>query len=107
MSTPGQDPDGQPDSPPASGGHVRMPPDIGESPHCGPLPTSADTVRTGPDGYPADSGTGVRFAYRASVPRHLVGVAFAEAFGLLGQELYPAPEAPDDHDQAPAPPHTG
>ncbi|MGW6391148.1 hypothetical protein ACWFR1_11725 [Streptomyces sp. NPDC055103] len=85
MSASGQRPD-------KSGGIVRTPQDIGETQDCGPLPTRADTVRTRPDSDRPDSNPGVRFAYRATVPRHLMGAAFAEAFTLLAAELHPEPE---------------
>ncbi|MFC9604593.1 hypothetical protein ACFTTN_14180 [Streptomyces niveus] len=73
---------------------------IGETHDCGPLPTRADTVRTRPDSDGPDSDPGVRFEYRATAPRHLVGAAFAEAFTHLGTALHlPEPDPP-----APAPP---
>ncbi|MFD3609000.1 hypothetical protein ACFWXA_13165 [Streptomyces atroolivaceus] len=77
-----------------SGGIVRTPQDIGETQDCGPLPTRADTVRTRPDTACPDTEPGVRFAYRATVPRHLVGAAFAEAFTHLADELHPLEPAP-------------
>ncbi|RPK58115.1 hypothetical protein EES44_24595 [Streptomyces sp. ADI96-15] len=82
MSTPGQRPD-------TSGGIARTPLDIGETHDCRPFPTSADTVRTRPDGDGPDSDPGVRFAYRATVPRGLAAAALAEAFAHLGAALHP------------------
>ncbi|WP_406066223.1 hypothetical protein OG462_41725 [Streptomyces sp. NBC_01077] len=38
------------------------------------------------------SGQGIRFAYQARVPRHLLGVAIADAFTRLAAELHPEPE---------------
>ncbi|MEU2487102.1 hypothetical protein ABZ593_21145 [Streptomyces sp. NPDC012617] len=84
MSAPGQRPD-------TSDGTIRTPQDIGETHDCNPLPTRADTVRTPPDSDGPDNDPGVRFAYRATVPRHLVGAAFAEAFAHLGEALQPEP----------------
>ncbi|MGW6456300.1 hypothetical protein ACWF94_10300 [Streptomyces sp. NPDC055078] len=75
------------------GGIVRTPLNIGETHDCGPLPIRADTVRTRPDTEGPDRDPGVRFAYRATVPRHLMGAAFTEAFGHLADALQ-SPEEP-------------
>lgn len=84
--------DGQcPDTPDTCGGLVRTGPDIGESVDCGPLPARADTVRTAPDTRLADTGEVVRFAYYATVPRHLAGTALAEALTHLTQATTPPP----------------
>ncbi|GAA2948685.1 hypothetical protein ACFPN0_14965 [Kitasatospora cinereorecta] len=88
MSASGQRPD-------MSGGIVRTPRDIGETHDCGPLPTRADTVRTRPDSDGPDNDPGVRFTYRATVPRRLVGAAFAEAFAHLGEALHPPEPEPE------------
>ncbi|KPI33343.1 hypothetical protein OV450_1431 [Actinobacteria bacterium OV450] len=107
-STAGHGPDSTPDVRPdvrrARGGHPDVIPVVGENQDCGPLPTRADTVRPDTDSRPTDSRTGVRFEYRASVPRHLVGAAFAEAFALLGDELEADGQAPDDPLAPPPPP---
>jgi hypothetical protein len=72
------DPDSVPDTGHARGGIVRTC-SVGEdNQDDGPLPTSADSVRTGHDDGPADN-SGVRVEYRARVPRHLLGAAIAEA----------------------------
>jgi hypothetical protein len=96
VTTPGPCPD-------TSGGVVRTPQDIGETPDCGPLPAVEDTVRTRPDNGSPDSDPGVRFAYRARVPRHLMGAAFAEALTLLAHETSPntvRTDTPDTSRQA-------
>ncbi|MFF4388542.1 hypothetical protein ACFY0G_17445 [Streptomyces sp. NPDC001552] len=80
-------PDTSPDTAPATGGHVRTPRVIGEHRDPCTLPTSTDAIRTPPDSCPPDTGTGVRFEYRARVPRHLAAAAIAEAFGYLADEL--------------------
>ncbi|MFF2940240.1 hypothetical protein ACFVSQ_10395 [Streptomyces niveus] len=82
MTPSGQRPD-------MSGGMVRTPQGIGETHDCGTLPTRTDTVRTRPDSDGPDSGPGVPLAYRARVPRHQMGAAFAEAFTYLADALHP------------------
>ncbi|WP_327415451.1 hypothetical protein [Streptomyces sp. NBC_01233] len=91
----------------ASGGVLRTPVLVGEDIDCGPLPTRADSVRTGrvltgpdtarppvyadtedtrrtpPD---TDTGQGVRVEYRARVPRRLLGAAVVEAFAHIARE---------------------
>lgn len=37
---------------------------------------------------------GVRVEYRARVPRHLVGAAFAEAFAIIQRETQPPDDPP-------------
>lgn len=37
---------------------------------------------------------GVRIEYRASVPRHLLGVAIAEAFDIIERETRPEDDPP-------------
>ncbi|WP_019061755.1 hypothetical protein [Streptomyces prunicolor] len=37
---------------------------------------------------------GVRIEYRATVPRHLLGAAIAEAFDIIHQETQPPAERP-------------
>ncbi|MER8090714.1 hypothetical protein ABTZ57_37975 [Streptomyces sp. NPDC094048] len=70
-------------APPARGGIVRTPAIVGETVDCGPVPTRTDTARTRPDTDTADTGPGVRVEYRATVPRHLVGAALAEALHAI------------------------
>lgn len=86
----GRCPDGEDDT-------VRTHADTREATDTGPRPTRADTARTRTNNGPADTGQGVRYAYRARVPRHLTGAAFAEGLALLGAELYvetePEPES--------------
>ncbi|MBC9731223.1 hypothetical protein [Streptomyces sp. TRM68367] len=48
--------------------------------------TSTDTARTRLRTAPADASGGVRIEYRARVPRHLAGAAFAEALGVIAAE---------------------
>lgn len=74
-----------PDTRTASGGHVRTPAIVGEVIDCGPPPTRPDTIRTRPDTTCPDSPDGVRIEYRATVPRHLVIAALAEASGAISQ----------------------
>lgn len=84
--TAGQYPGTNPDVRTAHGGVVRTPPDTGETGDCGPLPTRADTVRTRQDDDCPESSDGVRIEYRARVPRHMAGAAFAEALDLIARE---------------------
>ncbi|NDK24703.1 hypothetical protein FSY75_09480 [Streptomyces sp. TR1341] len=90
-------PDSRPDMPLARGGIIRTGLHVGETPDCGPLPTSPDTARTRQDSGPADNPDGVRFAYTARVPRRHLGAAIAEALSLLARETSPdtARTAPD------------
>ncbi|MEC3995217.1 hypothetical protein VSR01_17410 [Actinacidiphila sp. DG2A-62] len=88
--------------PDRSGGHVRTGLDVGETVDCGPLPTRADTVRTRPDSECPDTPGGVRVEYRARVPRHLMGAAFAEGLAAVAAELHPPEPEPE-----PAPPPAG
>ncbi|WP_434593401.1 hypothetical protein [Streptomyces sp. A5-4] len=91
-----------PDSPPASGGHVRTGRIVGETSDCGPLPTRPDTVRTRPDNACPDTDAGVRVEYRARVPRRLLSVAIAEAFAAIVHETGPLePEPPEPAPAAP------
>ncbi|MBT2492349.1 hypothetical protein J7E96_28335 [Streptomyces sp. ISL-96] len=100
--TPGDTgPDTSTDTVSASGGVLRTLLDVGESVDCGPLPTSTDTVRTPGDTDTEDIGQGVRIEYRASVPRHMLGAAVAEAFGIIARETAAAPEEPPPADAPP------
>lgn len=73
------------DERPDMGGIVSGLRDVGET---APGLTSVDTVRTVSEDTSVDSpDTGFRFEYRARVPRGLAGLAFAEAFGLLHDEM--------------------
>ncbi|MFG2404216.1 hypothetical protein ACGFR8_07730 [Streptomyces brevispora] len=89
-------PDTGPDTVSARGGALRTGVLVGESPDCGPLPTSTDTARTPPD---TDTGQGVRVEYRATVPRYLLGAALAEALGAIDDATRTPPpgDAPPDH----------
>lgn len=89
MTGPGPRPETPSDSPDARGGIVRTGRIVGEMIGCGPSPISADTVRTRPDTASPDSDRGVRFAYKARVPRHLMGAAFAEGLALLAEATQP------------------
>lgn len=84
-------PDDRPDSPGRTGGMVRTRPASEDWPDRGAHPTSADSARTGPDNSPAANG-GVRVEYRATVPRHQLGAAVAEAFGAIAQATAPQRE---------------
>ncbi|MGW5930528.1 hypothetical protein ACWF2L_30500 [Streptomyces anulatus] len=97
MTPGGHAPDVSGQRPDADGGHVRTPLIVGEIIDCGPLPTSTDTARTRPDTDPPDTSGGVRVEYRARVPRHLMGAAFAEALDLIARETrIPVEEQTDD-----------
>jgi hypothetical protein len=97
MTIPGRTPDASGQRPDADGGHVRTPFIVGETVDCGPLPTSTDTARTRPDTDVPDTSGGVRVEYRARVPRHLMGAAFAEALDLIARETrIPLEEQTDD-----------
>ncbi|MFC7791331.1 hypothetical protein [Streptomyces cinereoruber] len=87
QDSPDNGPDTPPDCPDRRGGIIRTPPDIGETIDCGPLPTSTDTVRTRLSARP----DGVRVEYTASVPRHLLGVAIADAFATIDAARRPDP----------------
>ncbi|MFZ4266551.1 hypothetical protein [Streptomyces arboris] len=90
MTTPGQRPD-------VDGGRARMLSAVDVTPDRAPLPTRADTIRTRPDTDPTDVSGGVRIAYRARVPRHLMGAAVAEALDLIARETrIPQEEQTDD-----------
>jgi hypothetical protein len=49
-------------------------------------------ARPGVDDSPPHKG--VRIEYRATVPRHLLGAAIAEAFDIIHQETQPPAERP-------------
>ncbi|CAL9610283.1 hypothetical protein SUDANB1_05611 [Streptomyces sp. enrichment culture] len=80
-------PDGHPEAARTVSGEIVRPPVADDD---GPAPTSADTRPDGdPDGTPDASGrpvAGVRVEYRATVPRHQLGAALAEAFGAIEAE---------------------
>lgn len=49
--------------------------------------TEPQAPLTAPEWRPGDErGSGVRIEYRARVPRHLMGAAFAEAFAAIHRE---------------------
>ncbi|MDX2922725.1 hypothetical protein [Streptomyces sp. NE06-03C] len=97
MTTPGQHPDASGQCPDAGGGHIRITSAVDRTTDRDPLPTRTDAIRTRPDTDPADASGGFRFAYRARVPRHLMGAAFAEALDLIARETRtPLEEQTDD-----------
>ncbi|MFJ2206001.1 hypothetical protein [Streptomyces microflavus] len=97
MTLPGQHPDTSGHHPDVHAGRPRTLSSVDETSDHGTLPTSADTIRTRPDTDPADASGGFRFAYRARVPRHLMGAAFAEALDLIARETrIPLEEQTDD-----------
>ncbi|MFF3096758.1 hypothetical protein [Streptomyces cyaneofuscatus] len=97
MTTPGQHPDASGQRPDADDGRPRTLSAVDVTPDRAPLPTRADTIRTRPDTDTADASGGFRFAYRARVPRHLMGAAFAEALDLIARETcIPLEEQTDD-----------
>lgn len=70
----------------------------------GPLPTSADSVRTPTNNPPG----GVRIEYRTRVPRQLLGAALTDAFAVIaretGQTDPPRPDMSGRGDVPPPPP---
>ncbi|GGZ23716.1 hypothetical protein GCM10010387_16160 [Streptomyces inusitatus] len=86
MTALGPRPDGRPDIRTESGTDPDAAPDTAQPSGCNPAPTSPDTVRTCLDTDAADIPDGVRIEYRARVPRHLAGAAFAEALNLIARE---------------------
>ena len=50
-----------------------------------PAVTGADIVRTRPEPIADNAPNGVRVEYRATVPRGLIGAAFAEALAAIDQ----------------------
>lgn len=97
--TPGQSDRTAEDDRPATGGLVRTVPLVGEVVDCGPLATRPDAVPTCPDSGPSDTDTGVRVEYRATVPRHMVGHALAEALGAIARETGTADAPPSTEER--------
>lgn len=83
---------GQPGTPPDTSGHTARTSAPAHSaptePDDAPLTTSPDTTRTRPDTDTPDTGHGVRITYTASVPRHQLGAAIADALHHIAAETH-------------------